>query len=528
MHTLGEKFLIPSSTQGYDSGPGQLLTHGGILTMIEPQTLPGPWILAIVLFCYLAMIGPLRALIITRWHLPKWWGWRIFLGSVVFFSLFAYGLASSLQGAAFTDNSIELIQLNQDGSSAHITSYMGLFAPTPGSIQMHISGANLTQPLNSQLLTNSYLPFVQDDPPATIVAGAGGTTLTLQNLSQWTYHPVVIQQDPGHLSAHLALSNNTISGTITNTLSTSLSDTYLLFEHGIVPIGHIQAGATYHVKASLSTTLSQSGKSLAGQINQQVGLPTSYFPYRYSQQPQNSLQRHMALLSALNGSGFTFPPCNGSCATNAIINREAIFPTGANVSSIQINGPAHDPLLIPGAPLTFIGWTDQQLSSTNDITMNGIQPNGSHESFLQMPVALDTTTASNIPDNFIAGHVIAVQGYDAQLLLPGVYTLATGNLTFELDAPSSNSNAQSITMQDLLIQHAGQPTGILPTSSLQAHLYNWLTHSWDPIAFEQNAYTTTDMEAYSGPAGRVLLQVNSKNKAQVYFSTPSLRLFTVS
>jgi hypothetical protein len=527
MHALGEQFLIPGSTRGYDSGPGQLLLHGGILRMIEPQTLAGPWQLAIMILCYLAIIGPIRLLVIKYWHLPKWWGWRIFLASIVLFSLFAYGLASSLQSAAFTDNSIELIQLNQDSSYAHITSYMGLFVPATGDMQIHIPGTNLTQPVNSQLLTDSFLPFIQEDPAAVIVPATKGTTLTLQNLSQWTYHPVVTQQDrqlSGNIIAHLSLHNTAITGTITNTLPTALSDVYLVCAQGFVRIGHLASGATYHVNTPLYTVLHRSGQPLAEQINQQAGLPSTYFPYDDNQQPQNDFQRHMALLSALNGSGFTYPPCNGSCNTNALITRQAIFPSGANANNIQGNATAYDPLLIPGAPLTLIGWTDRQITGQNDITLNGIHPNGFHESFLQMPIMLDTSDTNSMPANFTAGHVIDIQSYDAHLVLPGVYSMATGSLTFEFDVPISRSSGLSITVP----QYTKQATRGTASNHLWAHLYNWLTHSWDPITFIRNVYRTTNIAAYSSPTGRVLLQISSTNKAQVDFSTPSISLFALS
>lgn len=518
-HALGERFLIPSSVQGYDSGPGQLLKHGGILSMIEPHALPGPWILVILLLSYMIVIGPVRFWIVKHYHIARWWNWRIFLSSTIIFSLLSYGLASYLQGSSLINNSVTLIQLNQGGNYAHLTSYMGLFVPQQNDLTLNFPANTLAQPLSSQFLNQAAVPYVQDDPPATINEDAAASSLSLHDLNNWTFHPIVSQQDYAlgnkGLQTSLSLQNTTITGNITNNLSTTMSDVYLLFPQGLARIGTLPAGMTHHISVPLPAH-PITNQALAAQIAIQGGLPGNYFPYQYNQRPQTVFQQHMALLSALSGQGFSFPPCNNSCATEAVITKNAVYPLGS-VRASAIGKTAHDPLLLPGATATLIGWTNQPLASTNTATLNGTVPAGEQENFVQMPINITMENTNDISANFIAGHVIDVQSYDAQFVQPDTYLLYTGNITFELTAPRTSSRPGNLTLT--------LPT--LPGNTPQGRLYNWHTHSWDQIQFTNGTYQTNNAIAYLNSDGDALLQVSSKNKKPVYFMSPSMHLFVL-
>lgn len=60
----------------------------------------------------------------------------------------------------------------------------------------------------------------------------------------------------------------------------------------------------------------------------------------------------------------------------------------------------------------------------------------------------------------------------------------------------------------------------------QARLYNWNTNTWDAITLNNFSFTKTNIKAYTGSNGRVLLQVVNQNDSQseFYFGKPSLSL----
>jgi hypothetical protein len=467
---------------------------------------------------------------VKRLKLPKQWGWRILAGSIVIFSLLAYGLALYQKGASLSNDSISIIQIDQDNSSAHITTYMGLFVPNQGDFDLRVPGENLTQPVPEPFLLNNFTTSLQDDPSATILSGTGDSNLNLHNLGPWTFHPIVSEQDRqlrGGLSTHLALSNNRLVGTISNMLDTPLSDLYVLLSpHSFVRIGHLAAGETQQINLPLSNSPLQSGQWLNDQIATHGGLPAGYFPHRDNQQPQTDFERHMALLSALSGTGFAYPPCNDSCYAHAITSRDVIFATGGNLPNPNTHDD-FDPLLIPGSQATLIGWTDQQVAGANAVTINSALFSSHHDNFIQMPLNIAIASPLNIPPDFITGHAIGVQGYDAQVVLPGIYRLANGSISFELRAPDISHlsvHGLTITEPDLLAHPTGPGSGSTNPSHLKTRLYNWHTGSWDEITLHQDTFTTTNIEAYIGLSGRVLVQVISENNVTLYFSKPSLTL----
>ena len=537
LHALGEKFLISGTALNFYSGPGQLLTRGGILSIVAPRTLTGPWILIVLLLGYILILGPVRILLVRRLQRLQRIrrGWLIIMSSIVIFSLLAYGLAFYEKGSSLIDNSVSLIQLNQDGSSAHITTYHGIFVPSKGDFTLHIpgqSGESLAQPVPNQLLENGNAGILDDNVSASVVSTPGGTDLKLADIGPWTFHPVVSEQDErlqGGLIARLALQNNKLAGTITNTLNTSLSDVYVLFPQGSVAIGQLPAGSTQQINQSLNGSLLRAGQSLADQLAESGGLSASYFPYAENKQPQSDFQQHMALLAALSGTGFSYQSCKGPCNTHAISSRGSIFITGGNVPNPgAINPP--EPLLLPGAPATLIGWADQSINGIDDVTINGSRPTGQREKLVQMPITIALSTpshTSSASSSLISGRLIDIESYDAQLVLPGIYTMGHGSLTFEFTLPGiANFQAHGLTIQQPDLLASGPPGSSGDSSHLQARLYNWQKGAWDNISLNQDILSTSDIQAYVDPGGRVLMQVSGQNNFQgnLYFGVPLLSL----
>ncbi|HZR44791.1 MAG TPA: hypothetical protein VFB12_32060 [Ktedonobacteraceae bacterium] len=533
IRALGDSVLTPSSADPYYGGPGQVLTRAGVLNMIVPETLPGPYVLFTCLIGYALLLGPLRILLMRKLKLPRWWSWRLLVGSVVLFTLLTYPFSLFQRNASITDNSISILQVNQNGSSAHSTTYSGIFVPDAGNVNLHIPGESLAQPIATQFLSllSNHPTAAKKDTPATVVAGSNDTNLNLQGVSSWSLQYTLSEQDiqlPGSIATDLSVHNNKLVGTIQNTLNTPLSDVYILFPHGFASVGRLEAGETQQVELPLFSASPQSGKTLADQIDGHAGVAESYFPYTNKAWPaQSDFQRHMALLSALNGVGFSFPPCQNPCKYHAITDRNTIYVTGGRVPNPAMT--SSEPLILDNAPATLIAWVDQPV--TDDVTINGWHPVGRRESFLQMPVNVNLSNTEASPD-LISGQIADVQSYDAELSLPGIYTMTDGSITFELTMPQKTDqpvHSLTITEPDLWAHPFGPaPDSSGITSHLQALLYNWQTASWDTITLKEDSFTTTNLQAYIGPGGHIYVQVTNLDTSQgkLYFGAPTLHLNT--
>ncbi len=421
LHALGNTLLIPDITGSYDSGPGQLLTRGGILNLIRPDTPLIPWLLCALLLGYMLLLGPGRLFILRRLPRPHWWSWRIVISIILVFVLLSYGIAFYQKATSLIDNSIALVQLDQDGSTAHVTTYMGLFLPDQGNFNLHIPDEGLAQPIPTAFLNANSTSNTGTDVPSVINSTPDGTNLTLHSTNLWSLTPVITEQDSqlhGSLTTHLALQQNKLVGSISNTLHTSLSDVYILLPHSFVRIGHLAAQQTLQVNLPLHTTTADVGTTLSAQIAASAGLSSTYFPNTAQEQSETALQSHIALLSALSGIGFNYASCNGSCLTHAITDKGNIYVTGGQVPNPNLRND-YDPLLVSGAPATLIGWTDQPLTGQDNTTVNGLQPAGQHMSFIQMPLNLNFAGRLSVPLDFITGNVTDIQNSDAEAMLPG-------------------------------------------------------------------------------------------------------------
>ena len=532
-HMLGDKLLVANTSQNYDSGPGQLLVREGILNFIRPQTPQGSMTIGLLLLSYVLVLGPIRILFTRYFKKSVWWQWRIVLAAIVVFSLLAYGLAYYQRTIAVSYNSVSLIQMNQDGQSAHVTTYMGVLTPRKGEFQLRIPGESLTQPISSAYLAKN--PAIQQRPkdstPTTITTEANTTRLTTSTSALWSLNPIITEQDhrfQGKITTHLALHGNKLVGTITNTLSSSLNDLYILFPHNFVPIGHLDSGETRQIDLPLPRVASPPPEqTLSDQIAHAGGLPAQYLPDMQKKQPQNDFERHMALLSALSGVGYSFSACQGPCLTHAITSKGVIYVTGGQIPDPNIKND-YDPLLVPGASATLIGWADQQISELQQTTINNVLPQGQHTNFVQMPLNINFSGPLNIPQDFIVGDIVAISSYDAGAILPGAYSLSTGSIIFELSLPNTphiDINSATITVPDLVAHPSGPGSGSSThTSNILVQLYNWGTHDWDTVKFNQDSFTALDPQVYTGSSGRILVQVGSQDTNQIYFGKPTLTL----
>jgi hypothetical protein len=542
LHSLGDQLLshtgvspgIGNSTQ--QAQPLLASRMSGFLQSLLPSTIPPPWrTLGILLFCYILVLGPVRFLLMKRLK-RRDWSWRIILSSIVIFSLLSYGLAYIEKGSSILSDSITIAQLSGNGSSAHFTTYMGVFVPNEGDYQVHIPGIGLAQP------SPDNFSFPQNGPSGqttvshiSIAQVQGGTDVNLQDVNIWTLHTILGEQDRQihkGLVSQLTLQNGSLVGTVTNTLGYALSDAFLLTPNDALSLGYLAAGETKHVLLKLSSTPLGANATLADLIALNTGSPT--YQSMPDSLPLTEWQRHLSILYALDGEGFFnySSVCTGLC--NAPANPLAPILPGINPvsisSSFSYSNPVsilatpswqytattnNDPLLVPGSPATLIGWAENPLDPNDSVTINDIHPEGLHETLIQAPLSVNLAGSLDLPPNFIAGRLINVDGNNVQLLFPDIYTISTGSMTFEYVVPNAgNLQVNGLTITEppdlnLISQGITAPNA----DSLPFRLYNWHTNTWNAISLNQNTFTTNNVSAYISPTGRVLVQLDNKDSS---------------
>ncbi len=530
LHTLGDRTLIATDTPTTNEiDPGQLLTQGGIVRILAPGKLLEPGLILVILLCYVFMLGPIRLLIVRGLKQPKQWAWHIALITILLFSLLSLSIAAYQKHALLIDNTISLIQLTEDGSTAHILTYHGLLTPDQGTLSIQLAHKSLAIPLSSPPQAKTPLPGPQNDPQASVTIGKDQTELTLPGSQHWAFHPLLSERDTrlsGALTPHLTLHNNRVSGTITNTFGTALSDVYVLFPNYFIQVGHIGAGETQQINRPLHNA-PLGGHILADALASEGGLTTPYFPYNQAAQGQTDFEQHMALLSALSGAGMSVTLCGGACNRNTIRDQNAFFLANAPLSFNKMN-TSYDPLLLPRAPATLIGWTDQQIDGADTITINGTHPGGHHQNFVQMPIPLAVDSMADTPAGSIMGNAVDLQASQAQFLLPGIYSLSSANMLFEFTLPGATQAQQGKLSIKIPVQWEQASGNTLNSSSIQTNLYNWRTGSWDAISEQQGNVTIPDLTLYTGTNKQLLLEITNpvNTPGPLIFGKPSLNFMS--
>lgn len=506
-----------------------------LLQSFFPTSFPHTWILLVLLLCYVAVLGPVRFALV-HFLKNRSWSWRVTLITILIFSTISYGLALQQKDKSIISSSISLIQLghsNSSGSIAQITTYVGVLIPNQDNFAVHIPRDSLVQMAtdtsnnrNNADITNTIIQTNQNGIDVNLLTPDDSSTT--QTLVSTRDRPL-----SGGIQSHLQLQNNALVGTVTNTLPYTLNDAYVLFNNTYTHLGGLTSKQTLHVHASLGDqqTNTQNG-SLADQIAESKGMNTA--GTTGGTIPQNELQRRIDTLMALSGENNSSNCLPGSCIqplyTRLIAANRGLY--GSNLP-YQLSGS--DPLQLPGAPATLLAWADVQPDTMGNITINNNASTGTQEALLQAPLDVSYAGLISANTNVTMGQLVDAQSLNntsVQLQLPGIYSLASGSMTFEFTTP----NTGNFQINKLLIKEPDNLTQLInsigngpaiPVDSSRIHgfLYNWQNNKWDAITFNQYQLQVNQSQAYVDPGGRVLLQFINEDPTQgtIWLGIPSLR-----
>ena len=502
IRSLGAQLLLSNPPQGLSGYMPFYLAK--LQHLLLSNRSPAPWLLLFLFFGYLLMLGPIRWLILHRTE-RRQWNWRIILGTIVIFTLLNYAVAFYQERASIFSNSFSVIQLTSGSSVAHSTTYHGVYTPfvsANSTIQVQLPGGSLVQ---------LYVDANQQSEQAAITAIPEATQVKVSDTNIRFLDAFQAEQDisiQGGIISHLVLSHGMLSGTVTNTLPTALSDVYLLMPHSILRIGDLAAGQTGRVTLSLTASSTNGVQAACGSLVKQVvngeaGIITEYdhLFVRNAGQPLSAKQRHLSLLAFM----LTAAQCNNSS-----------FET-------------------EGSSATLIGWADQPMAGEDAVTVNDIHPGGLHETAMVADLDFSYATGSlTLPADVIPGRLVDTQALGAHLFSSGSYAFAHGQITFEYSLPSlEHFRVQTMTLSqpvDPSVLPREQPGGQHSGSSHIA-LYNWQTNSWDIIHLTQSApFSTQNARAYFSHDGRMLVQYadQASDFSEIAFTMPSLTVSGVN
>ncbi len=257
--------LIPARSDGSVSmvDDSQIVNAVGNLPSLALPPLGG---LLLLLFGYVALIGPINYLILRRIDRREW-AWVTMPILIVAFAVGAYAFGSALRGSSIIVNEVGIVRGAPDAVEGSAQVYLGVFSPSRGTYQIAVpGGALLSSPISGDVFggTSSSLDILQADPPGASrvrnLAVGFGSLRTIRAESQATVPKV---------HAELALVDGTLAGTIRNDSTTTLEKPAVVLGSNVKVLHDLAPGETVQVSLKL-IDLNQFGQSLSDRIFGQV------------------------------------------------------------------------------------------------------------------------------------------------------------------------------------------------------------------------------------------------------------------
>ncbi len=235
------------------------------LSTLPSLDLPSARNVALLLGIYIMVIGPVNYWVL-RWRKKLHWAWVSIPLITVIFTGLSFGIAYARRGTDIIVNKIAIIQ-GQDGDSAQVSSYIGLFSPANQSYEIEVSGENLLSPVSGYYdpwsgggTGSGNLTFVQSNP--SLVRG-----LTVNQWSMQSFMTETKMEDIGELIADLYLQDGYLTGTITNETGYPLQDITVILRPNYARLGDLAAGDSVEVKLELDSLQNMMyGPSISWQI----------------------------------------------------------------------------------------------------------------------------------------------------------------------------------------------------------------------------------------------------------------------
>jgi hypothetical protein len=219
--------------------------------------------LLLLLFGYIALIGPLNYLILRRIDRREW-AWVTMPVLIVGFALGAYAFGSALRGSSIIVNEVGIVRGAPDATEGSAQVYLGVFSPTRGTYQVAIpGGALLSSPISGDVFggTTASLDVIQGDPSRVRDLSVGfGSLRTIRAESQAVVPKV---------HAELALVDGTLTGMVRNDSSTTLEKPAIALGGNVRVFKDLLPGEQVQVSLPV-TSQNEFGQSLSDRIFGQI------------------------------------------------------------------------------------------------------------------------------------------------------------------------------------------------------------------------------------------------------------------
>jgi len=253
--------LIPARSGG-SVGSGDDSQIVGAVSDLPALALPPIGGLVLLLFGYIALIGPINYLVLKRLD-KREWAWITMPALIAIFAVGAYVYGSALRGSDIIVNEVAIVRGAPDAKEGSAQVYLGVFSPTRGSYQVSLpGGALLSAPVNGDFFggQGAALDVVQGDPAKVRNLAVGFGSLRTVRAETAADVPLI--------HAELQLVDGTVTGTIRNDSTVILEAPAVVLGGSVTVLPDIAPGTTARVELRVSSN--PQGTALSDKVVGQV------------------------------------------------------------------------------------------------------------------------------------------------------------------------------------------------------------------------------------------------------------------
>jgi hypothetical protein len=298
--------LIPARTGGAVAilDDSQIVGAAANLPSLALPPLGG---LLLLLFGYIALIGPINYLVLRRLDRREW-AWITMPILIVGFAVGAYAFGSALRGSSVIVNEVGIVRGAPDATEGSAQVYLGVFSPSRGTYQIAVpGGALLSAPISGDAFgaTTAGLDVLQGDPSRVRNLAVGfGSLRTIRAESQATVPKV---------HTEFALVDGTLTGTIRNDSSVKLEKPAVVLGNNVKVLKDLAPGEQVAVSLPI-VTQTQFGQSLSDRIFGQIFFGETGSGVATSDNARRDQTRHIVIDQLTSNPKFENSPGLGTSA----------------------------------------------------------------------------------------------------------------------------------------------------------------------------------------------------------------------
>jgi hypothetical protein len=204
--------------------------------------------LFVLLFAYVALIGPVNYLVLRRLD-KREWAWITMPLLVALFSVVSYGLGATLKGSDVIVNQVAIVRAGQNTGEGLGQVYVGIFSPSRRSFDVRVPGGALLSNPTSQFQfgqSEQALDILFGDPSRLRNFEVGFGVLRGFRAEAPAAAPLI--------DSDLRLVRGKLEGTVTNRSEETLEQVAVVFGTGVAALKDMAPGETRTV--SLDTAAS--------------------------------------------------------------------------------------------------------------------------------------------------------------------------------------------------------------------------------------------------------------------------------